>query len=49
MSPNAHTHDHLSQLLRITDELSGWCDADFDTAFDDLEREFAELRMHLNH
>lgn len=48
MSLNTHIHDDVSQLLRITDELSGGCDPDFDTAFDDLEREFAELRMNLS-
>jgi len=29
----------------LADELSAGCDADFDTAYDDLEREFQELRL----
>jgi hypothetical protein len=35
---------HLASLL---DELSAGCDPDFDTAYDDLDREFAELRCQL--
>ena len=34
-----------SRLMSVIDELSGGCDADFDAGYDDLEREFAELRM----
>jgi hypothetical protein len=43
-----NTTDHhaiTSHLYRLTDELSAGCDSDFDTANDDLEREFQELRL----
>jgi len=29
----------------LADELSAGCDSDFDTAYDDLEREFQELSL----
>jgi hypothetical protein len=32
----------------LTDELSAGCDSDFDTAYDDLDREFQELRLVVN-
>jgi hypothetical protein len=35
---------HLASLL---DELSAGCDPDFDAAYDDLNREFAETRVQL--
>jgi hypothetical protein len=39
-----------SRFRRLTDELSAGCDSDFDTAYDDLDREFQELRLQLgNH
>ena len=41
------THAIRSRLLSLTDELSAVCDAEFDVVSDDLEREFAELRMQL--
>jgi hypothetical protein len=35
---------------QLADELSAGCDSDFDPAYDDLEREFQELRLQLgNH
>ena len=40
------THAINSRILSLIDELSAGCDAEFDAAYDDLEREFAELRMH---
>ena len=40
----AHFHTVTARLLELTEELSAGCDADFDTVYDDLEREFAELR-----
>jgi hypothetical protein len=43
-----NTTDHhaiTSHLYQLTEELSAGCDADFDTANDDLEREFQELRL----
>ena len=41
------THAINSRVLRIIDELSAGCDHEFDAVYDDLEREFAELRMQL--
>ncbi len=40
------TDDHAihSRMLELTEELSAGCDADFDVAYDDLDREFQELR-----
>jgi hypothetical protein len=39
-------HDAItSRFHRLTDELSAGCDSDFDTAYDELEREFQELRL----
>ena len=42
-----HTDHHSinARLVQLADELSAGCDADFDTAYDDLEREFQELRL----
>ena len=44
-----HIHDAqtaASHLAILLDELSVGCDPDFDAFYDDLEREFAELRLH---
>ena len=38
-------HEIASRLYQLTEELSAGCDSDFDTAHDDLEREFQELRL----
>ena len=39
-----------SRFQQLIDELSAGCDLEFDTAYDDLEREFQELRLQLgNH
>ena len=35
-----------SRLYDLCEELSAGCDHDFDACYDDLEREFAELRLH---
>jgi hypothetical protein len=43
-----YTTDHdfiTSRYHQLTEELSAGCDADFDTAYDDLEREFQEYRL----
>jgi len=43
-----NTTDHhaiTSRLYQLTEELSAGCDSDFDTAYDDLDREFQELRL----
>lgn len=39
-------HSRLGELASLLD---AGCDSDFDTAYDDLEREFAELRLQINH
>ena len=45
MLNTADHHAITSHLYQLTEELSAGCDADFDTANDDLEREFQELRL----
>ena len=43
-----HLHDIQSAAYRLADlieDLSAGCDPDFDAAFDEAEREFAELRL----
>ncbi len=43
-------HAITSRFHELTDELSAGCDSDFDTTYDDLDREFQELRLQLgNH
>ena len=47
-----HTDHHAvtARLLELTEELSAGCDPDFDIDREELEREFAELRLQLgNH
>ena len=34
-----------SRFHQLIDELSAGCDLEFDTVYDDLEREFQELRL----
>jgi hypothetical protein len=46
------THDHttqhtLLQLAGILEDLAAGCDHEFDAVYDDLEREFAEIRCQL--
>lgn len=36
-----------SRFHQLADELSAGCDADFDTAYEDTDREFQELRLQL--
>jgi hypothetical protein len=40
-------HTETLRLARFFDDLPAGCDPDFDAAGDDLEREFAELRLQL--
>ncbi len=43
-----HYHNAASELFRVTaaiEEFDGACDAAFDNDFDELERQFAELRI----
>ncbi len=43
-------HAITSRFHQLSDELSAGCDSEFDTAYDDLDREFQELRLQLgNH
>ena len=43
----ATNHHATHRLLELAEELSAGCDPDFDAAYDDLEREFQELRLQL--
>ena len=45
-SSSTDTHAVNAQLYLLSEELSAGCDRDFDACYDDLEREFAELRLH---
>jgi len=40
-------HQTTHRFLELAEELSVGCDPDFDAAYDDLEREFQELRLQL--
>jgi hypothetical protein len=42
-------HSITSRLYHLADELTSGCDPDFDDPDCDLAREFAELRLTLNH
>jgi hypothetical protein len=44
-----HAHDIRANALdqiHLTLDLSAGCDPDFDAGLDDLQHEFAELRVH---
>jgi hypothetical protein len=41
-----HNIYSTSCLVSLLDEMSAGCDPDFDAAYEELEREFAELRLH---
>jgi hypothetical protein len=40
---------HNSRMMQIIEELSAGCDQDFDAGQEELEREFAELRLTSDH
>ena len=40
------THFATSRLVSLLDELSAGCDPEFDATYEDLDREFAERRLH---
>lgn len=40
-------HHATHRFLQLAEELSAGCDPDFDAAYDDLDREFQELRLQL--
>ena len=44
-----HTDHHAitASLLELSEELSAGCDSDFEANQEELERQFAELRLHL--
>jgi len=42
-------HARNSRTIQIIDELSAFDDLEFDTDREELEREFAELRLICNH
>ena len=37
------------ELIQLLSEYPAGCDADFDADYEELEREFAELRLAFNH
>lgn len=46
-----HYTDHYaitSRLLELAEQLTAGCDPDFDASQEELEREFAELRVQLS-
>ena len=48
MTPNAPSHTALNtRMLALLDQFPANCDPDFDLVTDELEREFAELRLNL--
>jgi len=48
MPPTHESPTAASRLAAVLDDLSAGCDADFDAACDDIEREFAERRLTLD-
>ena len=47
---HSHTCEAVHALTAILDQFAAGCDPDFDASQEELEREFAELRLHLgNH
>ncbi len=40
-----HSFANLSDFIRQLDDLAAGCDPDFDAAYRELEREFAEHRL----
>lgn len=46
------SHTITAEAFRLTSLLSDYaagCDPEFDAEYEDLDREFAELRLHFNH
>jgi hypothetical protein len=44
-----HSYSSAYDLIQRLEEFPAGCDPDFDVAHEELEREFAELRMTFNH
>jgi hypothetical protein len=51
MTDTAHPHaqDTHSRLMQLLDLMPAGCDPDFDDGSDELERQFAEIRLTLTH
>jgi len=49
MQYRTDSHSITCRLYHLADELSSSCDPDFDDPECDLAREFAELRLTLDH
>lgn len=47
MTPIDESPTAASRLTVLLEDLTAGCDAEFDAAGDDIEREFAELRLTL--
>jgi hypothetical protein len=45
MTPMINAYESYPDFIHLLDDLAAGCDPDFDTAFDDLDREFAEIRL----
>ncbi len=45
--PNHHITSRLLHVTSRIEEFYPWCDPAFDNGMEELEREFAELRMQL--
>jgi hypothetical protein len=48
MQPNHDINSRLVHLISRFDEFHPACDPDFDSGLEELEREFAELRLQLS-
>ena len=42
-----HISSSLYHLVSLLDERSAGCDPDFDSGYEELDREFSELRLQL--
>ncbi len=47
MLTNQTTSSAIFHLASLLDELSAGCDPDFDATYEELDREFAEVRVQL--
>ena len=46
----SHLHSSTAtQLIAAIEEFSGACDPDFDSGFDELEHQFAEIPLTFDH
>jgi hypothetical protein len=51
MTDTAHPHAYgtHSRLAELLDQMPAGCDPDFDDGNEELERQFAEIRLTLDH